>query len=130
MNTVHLPDTDASPLQRLFEGEEPRTNLLELAAGEHVPDHRHPDRRILFYVIEGEITLRVGEETASLRSGDIARFDGDRDISPTADADSRALVVLVPRTDGATKGDDRFAWNAGSGRPPARRRATGVTVDD
>jgi hypothetical protein len=66
MNTVHLPDTDASPLRGLFEGEEPRTNLLELAAGEHVPDHRHPDRRILFYVIERDITLRVGEETASL----------------------------------------------------------------
>jgi quercetin dioxygenase-like cupin family protein len=106
MNTVHLPDTDASPLRGLFEDEEPRTNLLELAAGEHVPDHRHPDRRILFYVIEGDITLRVGEETASLRPGDIARFDGDRDISPAADADSRALVVLVRRNDDATNSDD------------------------
>jgi quercetin dioxygenase-like cupin family protein len=99
MNTINLNDVDASPLERVFEGAEPRTSLLRLAAGEHVPEHRHPDRTVLFYVVEGEITLRVGEETASLRAGDLARFDGGRDVSPAAEAESRALVVLVPRTD-------------------------------
>lgn len=98
MNTTHLPDLDADPLRRLFEGTAPRTNLLQLASGEHVPEHRHPDRTILFYVIEGEITLRVGEDTASLRAGDLAQFDGEQEISPAAEADSRALVVLVERT--------------------------------
>jgi quercetin dioxygenase-like cupin family protein len=105
MNTAHLSDMDASPLERVFEGAEPRTNLLRLAAGEHVPEHSHPDRTILFYVIEGEITLRVGEETASLRAGDIARVDGGRDVSPAAEAESRALVVLAPRTDDAPSDD-------------------------
>jgi quercetin dioxygenase-like cupin family protein len=106
MNTTHLHDVDASPLERIFEGDEPRTNLLQLAAGEHVPGHRHPDRRILFYVVEGEITLRVGEETASLPAGGIAQFDGDREISPVAEADSRAIVVLVARTDDVPNGDE------------------------
>jgi quercetin dioxygenase-like cupin family protein len=106
MNTAHLHEMDASPLERLFEGTEPRTNFLRLAAGEHVPEHRHPDRTILLYVIEGEITLRVGEETASLRAGDLARFDGGRDVSPAAEADSRALVVLVPRNHDASNDDE------------------------
>jgi quercetin dioxygenase-like cupin family protein len=106
VNTAHLDGTDASPLERVFDGVEPRTNLLRLAAGEHVPDHRHPDRTILVHVIEGEITLRVGGETASLRAGDLARFDGDRGISPAAEADSRALVVLVPRDGGALNSDE------------------------
>jgi uncharacterized cupin superfamily protein len=97
MNTVHLPDLDARPLERVFEGAEPRTNLLQLAAGEQVPEHQHPGRTILFYVIEGDIRLRVGEETTSLRAGDLARFDGRQDVSPTAETDSRALVVLVSR---------------------------------
>jgi quercetin dioxygenase-like cupin family protein len=106
MNTAHLHDPDASPLERVFEGAEPRTNLLRLDAGERVPPHRHPDRTILLYVIEGEVTLRVGEETASLRAGDLARFDGDREVSPAAEADSRALVVLVPRSDDVSSSDE------------------------
>jgi quercetin dioxygenase-like cupin family protein len=106
MNTAHLTEMDASPLERVFDDVEPRTNLLRLAAGEHVPEHRHPDRRILFYLIEGEITLRVGEETALLRAGDLAQFDGGRDISPAARADSRALVVLVPRNDDGSNSNE------------------------
>lgn len=106
MNTAHLPEMDASPLERVFGDTEPRTNLLQSAAGEHVPGHRHPGRTIRFHVIEGEITLRVGGETASLRTGDLARFDGDRGISPAAEADSRALVVLVPRNDDVSNSDE------------------------
>lgn len=97
MNTRDLTAMDASPLERLFEGTEPQTNLLDLAAGEQVPEHRHPDRTILMYVIEGAITLRVGEETASLQAGELVRFAGDQAIAPTADRASRALVVLAPR---------------------------------
>lgn len=106
MNTTHVPDLNAAPLERIFENAEPRTNLLELAAGEHVPEHQHPDRTIVFYVIEGGITLHVGDEMASLRTGDIARFDGNQDISPAADIDSRVLVILAPRTESAPESDD------------------------
>jgi hypothetical protein len=40
MNTVQLHDMDASPLERVFDGAEPQTNFLQLAAGEHVPEHQ------------------------------------------------------------------------------------------
>jgi quercetin dioxygenase-like cupin family protein len=105
MNTVHLPDIDAAPLERLFDDTEPRTNLLELAAGEEVPEHSHPDRTILFYVIQGEISLRVGEATTTLRAGDLARFDGEQTVSPAAETESRALVVLAARTREGPEGD-------------------------
>ncbi len=106
MNTAHLDNIDASPLERLFDGAEPQTNLLQLAVGERVSEHRHPDQTILFYVIEGEITLCVGEETASLCPGDIAQFDGDQDISPAAEADSQALVILASRNDDVSNSNE------------------------
>lgn len=106
MNTAHLHDMDALPFEHLFDGAEPRTSLLQLAASERVPEHRHPGRTILFYVIEGEITLRVGEETASLCTGDIAQFDGDQDISPAAKTDSQALVILASANNAVSNGNE------------------------
>ncbi|MEY7849977.1 cupin domain-containing protein [Natrarchaeobius sp. A-rgal3] len=92
----HLPAVSGSPIERVFPDAEPRTNLLELPAGERVPEHRHPDRTVVFYVLDGEIELRVGDDSYALGKGDIARFSGDQKISPAAIADSRALVILSP----------------------------------
>ncbi|MCU4801900.1 cupin domain-containing protein [Halobacteria archaeon HArc-gm2] len=78
----------------LFEGE-PRTVHLSLSADQRVPAHDHPDRQILFHVLEGEITLDLDDETHDLSAGDVLRFDGDRQISPKAVTDARALVVLA-----------------------------------
>ncbi|WP_226011202.1 cupin domain-containing protein [Halomicrobium salinisoli] len=78
----------------LFEGE-PRTVYLSLSADERIPEHTHPDREILFHVLEGEIDLDLDGETHSLEAGEIARFSGEREISPSAATDARALVVLA-----------------------------------
>ncbi|MBX0296485.1 cupin domain-containing protein [Haloarcula nitratireducens] len=78
----------------LFEGE-PRTVHLSLSAEQRVPPHDHPERRILFHVLDGEIALDLDEETYDLSAGDALRFDGDRQISPEAVTDARALVVLA-----------------------------------
>jgi len=99
MNTTDVSALDASPLERIFDDVEPHTNLLELPAGEGVSEHEHPGRSIVFYVLKGEIRLRVGDETATLRAGAIAQFDGDQPIAPTAEADSRALLILSPDGD-------------------------------
>ncbi|MBV0925866.1 cupin domain-containing protein [Halomicroarcula limicola] len=77
----------------LFEGE-PRTVHLSLSAEQRVPPHDHPERRILFHVLEGEIALDLDGETHDLSAGDVLRFDGERQISPEAVTDARALVVL------------------------------------
>lgn len=74
--------------------ERPYTVVLGLQAGDSVPEHTHPGRDILFAVVDGSLTLTVGEQSQTLDAGDLARFDGDNGISVTADEDVRALVVL------------------------------------
>ncbi len=50
-------------------------------------------------MLEGQLDLTVADETYKLSTGNIARFDGAQDISPTAIEDSRALLVLAERND-------------------------------
>ncbi len=87
-------DIEGTGRQSLFQGE-PRTVLLALAADERVPAHSHPDRAVVFHVLSGEIELTLDDETETLQAGEIARFDGDCDISPYALTASRALVTLA-----------------------------------
>jgi len=93
---VHLPDVEKDGRKPLFEGE-PHTVRLALDAGESVPPHQHPDRDIVCHVLQGEIAMTLGEETHHLEAGDLARFDGDQDISPTAESDALALPVPAGR---------------------------------
>jgi quercetin dioxygenase-like cupin family protein len=100
MTTVHhLPDLDGAPHANAFPESEPKTIRLTLAAGDGVDPHRHPGREIVFYLVEGAIELQVGSETYDLEAGDIARFDGDQDIAPTATEDSTAVIVLAEEAD-------------------------------
>lgn len=77
--------------------ERPYTVVLGLQAGESVPEHTHPGQDILFAVVDGSLTLTVGEQSRTLDAGDLARFDGDNGISVTADEDVRAVVVFGDR---------------------------------
>jgi len=95
--TVERANVDAADEDgraALFEGE-PRTVHLSLSVDQRVPAHDHPDRQILFHVLDGEIALDLDDETHDLSAGDVLRFDGDRQISPEAVTDARALVVLA-----------------------------------
>lgn len=97
MTTIHsLTDLDGSPHANVFPEAEPKTIRLTLDAGERVDPHRHPGRKIVFYLVEGAIDLHLDENTFELTAGDVARFDGDREISPVASRDSTALIVLAP----------------------------------
>jgi quercetin dioxygenase-like cupin family protein len=94
-----LDDLDGQPHANVFPDDEPKTIRLTLDAGESIPEHDHPEREIIFYVVDGTIELTLGEDTHELRTDDIARFDGDQDISPTAKTESTALIVLAPRSE-------------------------------
>jgi quercetin dioxygenase-like cupin family protein len=93
---VHLADMEGDGRGVLFEGE-PRTVRLALAAGESVPPHGHPGREIVCHLLDGELTMTLGESDHELVAGDVLRFDGDQDISPTAETDAVALLVLAER---------------------------------
>ncbi|WP_311173715.1 cupin domain-containing protein [Halobellus ordinarius] len=92
-----LSALDGQPHANVFPSSEPKTIRLTLAAGEGVDPHTHPGRDVVLYLLEGAIELHLDEETHSLEAGDIARFDGEREISPVATEPSTALVVLAAR---------------------------------
>jgi quercetin dioxygenase-like cupin family protein len=91
---VRLSDLAGDGRGVLFEGE-PRTVRLALDAGDSVPPHEHPGREIICHVLEGELTMTLGETDHELVAGDVLRFDGNQDISPTAETDAVALLVLA-----------------------------------
>lgn len=98
MTTVEtLAELEGEPHANVFAGAEPKTIRLTLAEGEAVAPHAHPDREIVFYLVEGRVELRLDDETVELAAGDVARFDGDRQIAPTALEASTALIVLARR---------------------------------
>lgn len=98
VEVVNLDAVEATPHAALFENE-PKTIRLSLAAGEEIAPHQHPDRKIVFHLLEGEVVVTIGGTEHALAPGEVARFDGDQDVSPRALEDSTALLVLAQRTD-------------------------------
>ena len=96
MSVTSLDETavDADPSAIVHESG-PRTVFLSLDADEMIPGHRHPESTVLFHVLSGTVTLTVGDETRELTEGDVARFDGTREVSPRATTSANALVILV-----------------------------------
>ncbi|WP_435101336.1 cupin domain-containing protein [Halarchaeum sp. P4] len=92
-----LADLEGQPHANVFPDTEPKTVRLTLEEGEAVPSHTHPGRDIVLYLVEGTVELELGEDTHEVSAGDVARFDGERDISPRALEASTALIVLAPR---------------------------------
>lgn len=91
---VSLDDLTAEPHAELF-SDRPRTVRLRLDAGESMPPHRHPGQDVLIYVVEGELSLGLDDESHSLEAGDAIRFSGDREVAPEAKSDATALVVFA-----------------------------------
>lgn len=98
-HTETLADLDGAPHANVFPESEPKTIRLRLDAGERVDPHRHPGRDVVLYLLDGAVDLHLDDEKHELVGGDIARFDGEREISPAATEDSTALVVLAARAD-------------------------------
>lgn len=96
---TNLHDLDAQPHANVFPDREPKTIRLALDEGQTIPPHSHPEREIVFYLLEGDVELQLEDDTYELTPNDIVRFDGDQDISPSAVSESVALLVLAPRSD-------------------------------
>lgn len=100
MTTIHtLDELDGQPHANVFPDREPKTVRLSLDADESVPAHSHPGRDIVLYLVEGEVELQLGDRTHDLTAGEIARFEGEQEISPRAVEPSVALIVLAPRSE-------------------------------
>lgn len=94
---TRIADLDGEPHADAFPGREPKTIRLSLEAGERVPEHGHPDRTVLFHVLEGAVDVALDGDPHRVEAGEILRFEGASAVEPTAREDSTALVVLAPR---------------------------------
>jgi len=99
MERITLSELDGYPHDVVLE-EGPRTVRLALEAGDGVATHSHPGRDVLIHVYEGTVDVTLDGETERVEAGELVRFDGEREVAPTAVTDAEALVVLAPRDDG------------------------------
>lgn len=94
-----LDDLEQTPHAEVFDDRDPRTVLLRLEDGESVPPHQHPGTDIVMYVIDGELSVRLGDEHYQVTAGDAVSFSGDQDISPEATTAATALLMFAPSAD-------------------------------
>ena len=98
MEQVTLGDLDARPHAAVFESG-PKTVRLALDAGDGIAAHTHPGKDVLFHVLDGEMEVALDGDPSTVATGEVLRFDGEREVAPTALTDASALVVLAPRDD-------------------------------
>jgi quercetin dioxygenase-like cupin family protein len=55
-------------IARPIDGERMTVSMVEIPAGQHVPEHRHDNEQIGF-VIRGQITFTIGDEKRTLGPG-------------------------------------------------------------
>ncbi|EMA46309.1 cupin domain-containing protein [Halococcus saccharolyticus] len=91
-----IDDLEETPHAEVFERREPRTVRLQLAAEQRIPRHQHPGTSIVLHLLEGQLELTLDDEEYSLSAGDLARFSGDREISPYAIEESSAVLIFAP----------------------------------
>lgn len=102
-----LSDLDDMPHANVFPTEEPKTIRLTLSEGDHIEPHSHPDREIVLYLISGDIDLRLDGESYQVTQGDVVHFDGSQEISPKANGDSIALLVLASKCEASSSSETK-----------------------
>lgn len=95
---ISLDDLTEAPHAEAIAGP-PRVVRLSLDAGESVAPHRHPESHVVVHLLDGEIDLRLDDESHAMSAGDLIRFDGETTVEPRATTDSRAVVTLAPKPD-------------------------------
>ena len=94
-------DALVTPVGYVMDVEELRPNVWRYEAGQTTSLHRHTDQEELFYVIEGSLTLEIGEdpddlETVSLEEGDVLAVSHDPWRRLVATEDAKVLAVGAP----------------------------------
>ena len=94
-----------------------RLAIVELSGGGRPPLHRH-DFDETFYVLEGELTFRLGDDVFTRRAGELAF--APRGVAHTyanlSDAPARTLLVITPA--GFERYFDRIAARITGTEPP------------
>jgi quercetin dioxygenase-like cupin family protein len=79
-------------------------NLVEIPAGEQIPEHDETgrDQEEVFYVLGGNPTLLIDGESHPLAPGTFARLDPEhvRTVRNDGDTPASVLIVSAPRSSG------------------------------
>ena len=98
MQNWNLKSIDAEPHQPLIlaSGEDARTVLINLPAGEEMREHQvHERARVL--IVDGEVEVRTeGGEAVSAAAGHLFEFDPGERHTVAARSAARLLLVLSP----------------------------------
>ncbi|MDZ7731010.1 MAG: cupin domain-containing protein [Natrialbaceae archaeon] len=94
-------DAIVVPVGYVLQSEESRPNIWEYEPGMSSSLHRHSDQEEVYYVIEGELALEVGEEPTDLEehtveAGDTFVIEPDAWRRLTGVTESRLIVVGAP----------------------------------
>jgi quercetin dioxygenase-like cupin family protein len=88
-------DVEPHQPQVLHTGEEGRTIVINLPAGEELQDHQVHERAWII-VVDGQVEVEAGEQTVTGGPGFLALTDPNERHEVRAAADSRLLLVLAP----------------------------------
>jgi quercetin dioxygenase-like cupin family protein len=98
MQNWNLKTVDAEPHQPLIlaSGEDARTVVINLPAGEEMQEHQVHERARLV-VVDGEIEVRLnGGEAVEAAPGHLFEFEPGERHTVAARSDARLLLVLSP----------------------------------
>src|SRR5688572_14328218 len=87
---------DATKLQKINVFESPRffLDVYCLEPGQAQKPHRHEDADKVYAVLEGDVVARVGDETASLRAGEMVLAPAGLDHGVENPGPGRAALLV------------------------------------
>jgi quercetin dioxygenase-like cupin family protein len=92
---------DAAKMQKLSLFETPRffCDIYCLEPGQSQKPHKHDDADKVYAVLEGEVRVRIGEESATLAAGDavLAPAGIDHGLDNAGPARAAVLVFMAPK---------------------------------
>jgi quercetin dioxygenase-like cupin family protein len=92
-----VPAEPIAPLisRRIVAGEKGMLVFWSMKAGAHAAAHRHPHEQI-FWVLEGRMDFRLGDEKRTCRAGDMAVIPGGVEHEAWFPEDTEVLDVFSP----------------------------------
>lgn len=99
VETAHKVD-----VRKLYDKESAQVMHITLKAGEALKPHITPVD-VFFYVLEGTVDIRVGDETVSVDKDKLVESPKDivHNLSNNSDSDARIMLVKAPKPTSKTR---------------------------
>jgi quercetin dioxygenase-like cupin family protein len=82
--------------RRVVSGEKCMIVRVSARSGAHAAAHEHPHEQIVF-VISGRMEFRIGDETRTMRAGDVAVIPGGAEHEARFPEDTELIDFFAPR---------------------------------